>query len=122
MTLAVAATFGSLPEAHAAFSRLAAAGFNPVAGYNMNTPGSADGMAPSGYRVLAPEDEIEAVRAFLAELREAFAEGGEAEAADEGREARPSTTLGRMRRFVRYFVILAFVAWAVVLGYSLTRR
>jgi hypothetical protein len=108
MTLTAAATFGSLPEAQVAFSRLGSAGFHPVAGFNMNTPGSADGMAPSGYRVLVPEDEVAGARALLAELRAAMA----ADVADEGEDdgGPASTTLGRMRGVVRWPVAGVFVA------------
>jgi hypothetical protein len=124
MKLVPAATFGSLPEASIAFSSLVSAGFNPVAGFNMNTPGSADGMAPSAYRVLVPEDEAQAARQFLSELRQAFAshsaDQDEPEAGDRIEPGR--TALGRVRLLVRFLAAAVVVTWIVLAAASLLRR
>jgi hypothetical protein len=126
MKLVSAATFGSLPEASIAFSSLTSAGFNPVAGFNMNTPGSADGMAPSAYRVLVPEDEVQAARQFLSELRQAFADGtadqDDPAATDEGGIEPGRTTLGRMRLLARFLAAAAVVTLAAMWGLALLAR
>jgi len=124
MKLVPAATFGSLPEASVAFSSLSSAGFNPVAGFNMNTPGSADGMAPSAYRVLVPEDEAQAARQFLSELRRAFADpAADQDEPDVQDRIEPGrTTLGRVRLLVRFLAAGAVLAWIVVTAVLLLRR
>jgi len=126
MTLAVAATFGSLPEASIAFSSLESAGFDPVAGFNMNTPGTSDGMAPSAYRVLVPEDQVQAARKFLSELRQAFAEPSEdenePEAAEESKIVPGQTSLGRMRMVARFLVAGALLVLIVLMVLPLVVR
>jgi hypothetical protein len=127
MDLVVAGTFGSLPEASIAFSSLSSAGFNPVAGYNMNTPGIAGGMAPSAYRVLVPADEGQAARQFLSELLHAFA-GAAAEDQDDAEPAARDldtpgrTTLGRVRLVVRFLAAVAVAACAALLAFEIFWR
>ena len=124
MKLVAAATFGSLPEATIAFSSLTSAGFNPVAGFNMNTPGTADGMAPSAYRVLVPEAEFEASRKFLSELFQALADQtldpGDSDEAEA--DAPRGATLSRLRPVVRWLTIGVFVIWAALFVANLLRR
>ncbi|HEY4028981.1 MAG TPA: hypothetical protein VGM25_01440 [Caulobacteraceae bacterium] len=123
MDLVVAGTFGSLPEASIAFSSLASAGFTPVAGYNMNTPGAADGMAPSAYRVLVPELEAQAASDFLAELHRSLADGDHAAATgDDGAEEPGQTTLGRIRSLVRYLAGAVVLGWIAMAGLALLHR
>ena len=127
MKLVVAATFGSLPEASIAFSSLTAAGFNPVAGFNMNTPGTADGMAPSAYRVLVPDDEVQASRQFLSELLHALAnkadDPDDLSSLNEEQEDIPSqATLSSLRPVVRWLAGGALIIWLLVIGALLLRR
>ncbi len=115
MKLVVAATFGSLPEATIAFSSLTSAGFNAVAGFNMNTPGTANGMAPSAYPVLVPEPEGEAARSFLSEAQSAMhvwegAENEENQGADQP-EVQAAMVLSIVRPVARFLVIGTLVMW-----------
>ena len=119
MGLAVAATFGSLPEAQIAFSALQAAGLNPVPAYNMNTPGGAGGMAPSAYRVVVPEEQVAAAREVLAELRKAAAEERHNQDSEDAEgvadsNAIPPTTLGRFRLVARGLIAVALITFFLV--------
>ena len=123
MSLVRLATFGSLPEASIAFSALTSSGFNPVAGYNMNTPGSADGMAPSAYPLLVPDNELLAARQLLADLRQSLAaEETSVSEDDPDEQTSGPTTLGRIRSIVRYLAAGVVMAWIVLMGLALFRR
>jgi hypothetical protein len=120
MALAVAGTFGSLPEAHIAFSSLESAGFHPVAGFAMNTPGVAGGMSPSAYRVLVLEDEVQAAREFIAELMRELSNSTENLREDTALEAGPKDTpghtlLGRLRLIAPYFAATAIALWLALI-------
>ena len=126
MDLVIIGTFGSLPEATIAYSCLRSAGFNPVAAFNMNTPGTADGMAPSAYRILAPESEGQAAREFLAELAQSatVVDDDTDETLDETDEPDGFSTgiLGGLRPIVRLLIGCGLVAWAVFFCLTTLRR
>ena len=112
MKLVLAATFGSLSEATIAFSSLSSAGFNPVAAFNMNTPGTASGMAPSAYPVLVPEAEERAASQFLSELLRDAVDAPDQ--ADEDDDPRTRTTLSHLRSVARYLVVGLLLAWLLL--------
>jgi hypothetical protein len=115
MTLVVAGSFGSLSEATIVFSRLSAAGFNPVAAFNMNTPGVAGGMAPSAYRVLLPEAEVLEAHRFMSDLAHSPTDdhGGGDDRLDQTDELADfaDTRLSRLRPVVRRLILALFVTW-----------
>ena len=125
MSLALV-NFGSLPEATIALSALASAGLNPVAGFNMNTPGISGGMSPNAYPVLVPDEELQAARLILSDIRKAFAEEADepemSETLDEGHVQRGRTTLGRLRPIARWLAGVAVVACILILGWEMFGR
>jgi hypothetical protein len=127
MKLVVAGTFGSLPEATIAFSYLSSAGFNPVAGFNMNTPGIASGMAPSAYRVLVPETEAQAAHQLLSDIAQSPTNGGfgaddEVDQTEQHDDLPSGGALSGLRPVVRRLVVALLVTWFVINCLMLLRR
>jgi hypothetical protein len=120
MALVLVATFGSLSEASIAFASLASAGFHPTAGFNANTPGTADGMAPSAYPILAPEDEVEAARRFLKAVRQQPPEAADTETEDE-EHGPPRGTLTGLKPVVKVLATAALITWVALTALALLR-
>lgn len=126
MELVLAGAFGSLPEATIVFSSLKAAGFNPVAAFNMNTPGAANGMAPSAYRVLVPEAEGQAAQEFLAEFARGPSNGeNRTDILTDHEDIEDRSTdavLRRARPIARFFAAGILLAWLAIACLMLLRR
>jgi hypothetical protein len=98
-----------------------------IAGFNMNTPGVAGGMAPSAYPVLVPEAEGQAARQFLSDLAhnppdDSHEAADASDQTDEYDNSHGGGAIGRLRPVVRVLVVALLVLWFVATCLLLLRR